>query len=76
MKKRTKFEKQITSETEITFVDLRLYINEGKATLYDEINSYRFNNAEFPHKSSTIKSKTFLQPLVQKYFRTIKHVPL
>ena len=67
------FKKESTSYTETTFLDLHLCLNEGQiqTSFYDKKNSYNFNVVRFPHKSSTIPSKMFLQPLVQKYFESV-----
>ena len=48
--------KENTSQTGITFLDLRLYINEGQTqtSSYDKRDSYNFNVKKFPYKSSTI----------------------
>ena len=54
--------KENTSNTETTFLDLRLYINEGQiqtSNIYDKRTSYNFSIVRFTYKSSTIPSKMF-----------------
>ena len=53
--------KENTSNTETTFPDLHLCINEGQiqTSLYAKRNSYNFNGVRFPYKSSNTPSKMF-----------------
>ena len=69
------FSYSFTSQTQTTFPDLHLYMHEGQiqTSLYDKRNSYYFNVVRIPYKSSTIPSKIFFAPLVQK---SIEQLPL
>ena len=54
-------QKENTSHTETTFLDLHLCINKGQiqTSLHDKRNSCNFNVVRFPYKSSTIPAKKF-----------------
>ena len=63
-------QKENTSHTETTFLDLHLCIIEGQiqTSLYDERNSYNFNVVRFPYKS-TLPSKMFFATISAEILR-------
>ena len=64
-------EKENTSHTETTFLDLHLCINEGQiqTSLFDKRNSYNFNVVRFAYKSSNIPSKMFFATISAEILR-------
>ena len=64
-------EKENTSHTETTFLDLHLCINEGQiqTSLFDKRNSYNFNVVRFAYKSSNISSKMFFATISAEILR-------
>ena len=70
--------KENSSHKETAFLDLHLHINEGQMQicLYDKRNSYILKAVSFLYKSSSITSKTLLQPLVPNYLGSAKQLPL
>ena len=60
-----------TLHTDITFLDLHLFINEGQieTSLYDKRNSYNVNVVRFAYKGSTTPSEIIFATVSAVIFR-------
>ena len=60
-----------TLHTDITFLDLHLFINEGQieTSLYDKRNSYNVNVVRFAYKGSTTPSEIIFATVSAGIFR-------